>query len=206
MEDANSSFVFETVTKEKIEKLITNLNIRKAVQSNDILTKLVKEFSYLFSKYIASSINRCITGGTFVNAFKKSEVRPIYKEDKRTEKSNYRPTSVLSDVSKIYERCIYEQMYSYFDKVFSKNQCGFRKCVNNQHIPMIEKMEASQNNKQFCAAILTDLSKAFDCICYDLLIAKLNAYGFDKKALKLIYDYLNGRSQKIKVGSSFSSE
>ena len=51
-----------------------------------------------------------------------------------------------------------------------------------------------------------NLSKAFDCICYDLLIAKLNAYGFDRKALKLIDDYLNGRSQKIKVGSSFSSE
>ena len=67
-------------------------------------------------------------------------------------------------------------------------------------------MKASRDNKQFCAAILTDLSKAFDCICYDLLIAKLNAYGFDKKALKLIYDYLNGRSQKIKVVSSFSSE
>ena len=131
MEDANSSFVFETDTKENIEKLITNLNIRKAVQSNDIPTKLVKEFGYLFSKYIATSINRCITGGTFVNAFKKAEVRPIYKKDGRTEKSNYRPISVLSNVSKIYERCIYEQMYSYFDKVFSKNQCGFRKCVNN---------------------------------------------------------------------------
>ena len=99
-------------------------------------------------------------------------------------------------------------MYSYFDKIFSKNQCGFRKGFNTQHIllAMIEKMKASRDNKQFCAAILTDLSKAFDCIRYDLLIAKLNAYGFDKKALKLIYDYLNGRSQKIKVGASFSSK
>ena len=74
MQGANSSFVFETVTKEKIEKLITNLNIRKAVQSNDIPTKLVQEFDYLFSKYIATNINRCITGGTIVNAFKKAEV------------------------------------------------------------------------------------------------------------------------------------
>ena len=71
---------------------------------------------------------------------------------------------------------------------------------------MIEKMKASRDNKQFCAAILADLSKAFDCICYDLLTAKLNTYGFDKKSLNLIYDYLNGRSQKIRVGSSFSSE
>ena len=67
-------------------------------------------------------------------------------------------------------------------------------------------MKASRDNEQFCAAILTDLSKVFDCVCYDLLIAKLNAYGFDKKALKRIYDYLNGRSQKVKVGFSFSSE
>ena len=71
---------------------------------------------------------------------------------------------------------------------------------------MIEKLKASRDNKQFCAAILTGLSKAFDCICCNLLIAKLNAYGFDKKALKLIYNYLNGRSQEIKKDSSFSSK
>ena len=68
VELANSSFIFETITKEKIEKLVTNLNIRKAVQSNDISTKLVKELGYLFSKYIVISINRCIAEGTFVNA------------------------------------------------------------------------------------------------------------------------------------------
>ena len=51
-------------------------------------------------------------------------------------------------------------------------------------------MKTARDNKQFCAAILTDLSKAFDCICHDLLIAKLNAYGVDRNALKLIYDYL----------------
>ena len=68
VELANSSFIFETVTKEKIEKLVTNLNIRKAVQSNDISTKLVKELGYLFSKYIVISINRCIAEGPFVNA------------------------------------------------------------------------------------------------------------------------------------------
>ena len=161
MQGANSSFVFETVTKEKIEKLITNLNIKKAVQSNDIPTKLVKKFGYLFSKYIATSINRCITGGTFVNAFKKAEVRPIYKKDVRTEKSNYRPISILSNVSKFYERCIYEQMYSYFDKIFSKNQCGFRKGFNTQNtsLVMIKKLKGSQDNKHFCTAILTDLSE-----------------------------------------------
>ena len=77
-------------------------------------------------------------------------------------------------------------MYSYFGKIFSKNQCGFCKGFSTQHIllAMIEKVKASRGNKQFCATILTDLSKAFDSICYDLLIFKLNTYGFDKKSIK----------------------
>ena len=50
-------------------------------------------------------------------------------------------------------------------------------------------MKTACDNKQFCAAILADLSKAFDCICNDLLIAKLNAYIVDRNALKLVYDY-----------------
>ena len=82
---------------------------------------------------------------------------------------------------------MYEQIYSYFYKIFSKNQCSFRTFgFNIQHIvlAMIEKLKTSRDNKQFYAAILTNLSKAFNCICYDLLITKLNAHDFDKKSIK----------------------
>ena len=185
MEDANPSFVFEIVTKEKFEKLITNLNIRKTVQSNDIPTKQVKEFGYLFSKYIARSIKRCITEGNFVNAFKKNwSSNNLWKRQK----------------NKKIELLSHNILYIY--------QCGFCKGFNTHRIvlAMMEKRKVSRDKKQFCAAILTELSKAFDCICHDLLIAKSNAYGPNKKALKLIYDYLNGRSQKTRVGSLFSSE
>ena len=54
-------------------------------------------------------------------------------------------------------------------------------------------MEIARDNKESSAAILTELSKAFDCMCHDLLVAKLNAYGFDRNALKLIYDCLSER-------------
>ena len=80
----SKAFLSQLVTQsEKIENLVTNL-IRKAFQSNGIPTKLVKEFRYLFPKYIAASINRCIIEGTFVKVFKKAEVRPIYKKYGRT--------------------------------------------------------------------------------------------------------------------------
>ena len=92
-------------------------------------------------------------------------------------------------------------------KTFSKYQCGFCKGFSTQHalLAMIEKIKTACDKKKFYAAILTDLSKAFDCIYHDLFIAILNTYGFDRNALKLIYNYHSDRSQKNRVGYSFRS-
>ena len=94
-------------------------------------------------------------------------------------------------------------MYSYFDKFFVKHQCGFRKGYNAQHclLVMIEKMKEACDKNKVCAAVLTDLSKAFDYLKLDLLIAKLHAFGFDNKSLRVMYAYLNNRVQVTKVGS-----
>ena len=94
MKSTNSSFSFQTVTKENTAKLITNLDNKKAVQSSDIPTKLVKEFGCLFSSFIAANVNKSINEGTYVDAFNKAEIRPLYKKDGRTKKSNYRPIGV----------------------------------------------------------------------------------------------------------------
>ena len=87
---------------------------------------------------------------------------------------------------------MYDQSYSYFDKILSIYQCSFCKGISTHHIllTMTEKMKILRDNKQCCADTLTDFSKAFDSIPYDLLIAKLNANGFDQEALKLIHSYL----------------
>ena len=66
-------------------------------------------------------------------------------------------------------------------------------------------MENNCRNGVVFGAILTDLSKAFDCIPHDLIIAKLEAYGFHIDALKLIHDYLSNRKQRVKVNDTFSS-
>ena len=69
---------------------------------------------------------------------------------------------------------------------------------------MTEKMKEAQDSNKVCAAVFTDLSKAFDCLLHDLLIAKLHAFGFDLKSLKVIHAYLNDRIQVTKVGSFFN--
>ena len=86
-------------------------------------------------------------------------------------------------------------------------QCWFRKRYSTQHalIAMIEKVRKILNKSETFGALLTDLSKAFDCMTHDLLIAKLHALNFDMNALNLIFDYLTGRKQRVKINSSFSS-
>ena len=69
---------------------------------------------------------------------------------------------------------------------------------------MIDKWKKAVDNHKVSGAVLTNLSKAFDCICHDLLIAKVNAYGLSLAALKRITDYLQNRKQKIKIGSIYS--
>ena len=70
---------------------------------------------------------------------------------------------------------------------------------------MIEKWKKNVDNGGVFGALLTDLSKAFDCIPHDLIIAKLEAYGFHIDTLKLIHDYLSNRKQRVKVNDTYSS-
>ena len=98
---------------------------------------------------------------------------------------------------------MFDQISSYIENFLSPYLFGHRKeqCL----VITIEAWKKAVNNKGASGAILTDLSKAFDCLNHDLLIAKLEAYGFGKAALKFTYDYLEDRKQRIKVNGSFSS-
>ena len=93
------------------------------------------------------------------------------------------------------------------ENILSNFQCGFRKGFNTQQclIGMIEKVKSIMDKGGHFSALLPDLSKAFDCQPHDLLIAKLDAYGFKNDALYLIFNYLNNRKQRIKINSYFSS-
>ena len=131
----------------------------------------------------------------------------LFKKDDKSDKSNYRPVSILPNLSKVYERIMQRQIYPNLNKIFSKYQRSFRKGFSAQHclIAMIEKWRQSLvDSGGQAAAVLTDLSKAFDCIDHELLIAKLNAYVFDNSNLTFIYSYLSERKQRTKINSSFS--
>ena len=92
---------------------------------------------------------------------------------------------------------MYNEISQYIEKYLSPSLCDFRKNQSTQHClaVLVEKWRKAIDHKQHAGGILTDLSKAFDCLNHDLLIAKLHAYNFDENSLKLIYSYLSERKQ-----------
>ena len=121
-------------------------------------------------------------------------------------KKNYRPVSLLPILSKLYERKMYDSIFSYIEKFLSPYLFGYRKGHSTQQclLVMIETWRKALDDKKVAGAILTDLSKAFDCLSHKLLIAKLETYGFEKSALIFVYDYLKDRKQRIKVNGCYS--
>ena len=107
---------------------------------------------------------------------------------------------------KIFERLIFKHLIMFFELVFSKYQCGFRKGHSAQHclVTMTEKWKKCLDSNDVCGTLLTDLPKTFDFLPHSLLIAKLHVYGFDKTSTEYLKDYLSHRKQKIKINKTFS--
>ena len=102
---------------------------------------------------------------------------------------------------------MFKQMPQFFENIFSKYPCGFRKRFRVQSClhARLEKQKRSGDNDKIFGVLFTDLLKAFDCHDRELLMAKLNAYGFSLTALKLVLNYLSNRKQRTKINSSYSS-
>ena len=137
----------------------------------------------------------------FPDELKLADVTLIYKKDDPNKSKNYRPLSVLPVVSKVFEKIMHDQISQYIDSFLTPYLCGYRKGFSTQKalLSLIEKWKIVLDSKGYGGAVLMDLSKAFDTITHDLLIAKLHAYGFSKESLKLIKSYLSNRWQKTKV-------
>ena len=140
-------------------------------------------------------MNKSFTSGEFPDCLKQANVSPTFKEDDPLDKENYRPVSILPLHLKVYEKLLHNQLSDYVENIVNVILCDFRKVHSTQHalFKLLQSRQKELDEKGMVATVLMDLSKAYDCIPHDLLIAKLNAYGIDSVGLLLISDYLSRR-------------
>lgn len=195
---------FSSVSEKHVYKKLRRLDVKKATGFDAIPPKLIKIAADCLCKPVTYLINMCIKTSKFPEMLKYAEVSPIYKKDDPLDKKNYRPISVLPCLSKVFESVIIDQMSEFFDRIASPYMSGFRKSHNCQSVLLrfVEKCKTAIDNNMVYGAVLTDLSKAFDCLPHRLVVSKLRAYGLSEDSCMLIANYFTGRKQRVKIGGN----
>ena len=121
MKEKDLYFSFEFVGKPKISKEINKLDRKKSCHKYDIPVKLIKSNKDLFSQFIHHNFNNSLFRSNFPLNLKAAGNLPTHNKKDKSDIENYRPISILPTVSKIYERCMYDQMYKYFDQILSNS-------------------------------------------------------------------------------------
>ena len=202
-----SIFLYQ-VSPAEIEKVINSFDNKYSAGDDYVSNIIVKTPSAVVAPYLAFIINLSFLKGVFPNELFKAKVFPPHKEGSKTHENNYRPISLLIVWSKVYDRAMYNRVYSYFENfslLFSK-QFGFR----NKHstidalADLTEKMRLATLSDSIYSFFL-DLKKAFDTIDHDILIYKLECYGICSNCLNWLVSYLRNRMQRVEVNDVSSA-
>ena len=159
------------------------MDISKGAGYDTLPPKIIKSAAPIIVTPLTKIINLSISVRKYPDMMKEACITPVFKKDDRLRKENYRPISILNTFSNVFERYILEQLTPFF----------------NVLLRLIEQWRQHLDSNKVVGAVLMDLSKAFDCLPHDLLIAKLEAYGLDREMVKLVYSYLKDRKQAVKV-------
>ena len=200
-------FKIPLATHEDIIKIISKLDVSKASGVDNISAKLVKSAAEVISQPLCTILNHCVQKGKFPEAMKIARITPLYKKGTRLEKECYRPVSILPCFSKIFERYILNSMLSHVNVILSDKISAYRQGYSCQHVllKLTDEWRRHLDQNKIVGAVLMDLSKAFDCLPHELLIAKLASYGFDKNSLEFVHSYLKGRKQAVSIKGNLSN-
>ena len=164
------------VTTKYIKSFLPRVNTKKAVGIDSILPKIVKLAADSLSELLAQATNMFIKQNDLPNNAKATSVVPLDKgKSNKHDMLYFRPASILNTFSKIYGQVIKKQIVLGIDKFLSPKISAYKLSYSTQHVitSFIEDWEEKLDQKFLVGAVLTDLSKAFDCIPHDVLIAKL---------------------------------
>ena len=210
LKESNNKSIFLTpCTSIELVSIIKNMKSSKACGPYSIPTNLLIEFSDQLVHPLASIINMSITEGVFPSFCKEADVCPIHKKSEKTKCENYRPISLLSNISKIFERVMYDRLDNFLTslEIIYKFQFGFRKTYSTNHalLSIVEQIRNALDKKMFSCGVFIDLEKAFDTVNHHILLSKLHHYGIRGVANKWFSSYLSNRYQKVALNGESST-
>ena len=204
----NLSLSLRFVTVQKVRKLLGSLKNKTSSSVDQLDNYAVK----IAADYIAEPLHHVITLSImqkkFPTCWKFTKIVPLHKKKSTLKREHYRPVAILSPLSKILEKIMYEQIYSYFDrnKLFHPSLHGYRKGRSTMTalLSMYDKWVWAASKGQVSGVVLVDLSAAFDLVSPSLLIEKLQIYGIDEDFASWISSYLTDRYQSVWIDHVFS--
>lgn len=204
-----NKFNFERICNDDIVSAISKLKSNVSQGLDNISCKIIKAIPENCINVLCYLFNTTIESNEFPKLLKHARITPIYKSGDKNNPLNYRAISILPIISKVFEHIMLEQISYFFNtnNIINKNQYGFLSKSNTTSacIGFVDNIQQSLDNKKFTACLSIDLKKAFDSVNHEILLIKLNKYGFSNNAINLISSYLSERFQRVVIDSDISS-
>jgi exonuclease III len=201
------NLILDPVTDQEISRIICKLK-NCAVGWDNFPSSILKDNKVLLSTILKHIINLSLEQGIFPKELKIANIVPIFKAGDTEIIGNYRPVSLLSTVSKVFERAFYSRLSTFINqhKILYELQFGFREghATHQAIIKLLENIITSLDKGEFSAAIFLDFSKAFDTVNHEILLQKLSHYGIRDVANSWARSYLTDRTQYCTFGGKTS--
>ena len=204
-----TSFGFNLVDEDHINKIMKSLKNKTSSDHDGISIKLLKYLSPALLKPLTLIINQSLMTGLFPEKLKIAKVQSLFKKGDEEQIENYRPISLVTSISKVFEKVVFLQLTKYFQDngLFYDGQYGFRENHSTEMatVELLDRIISALDDKQLPISIYMDLSKAFDTLNHDILLDKLSYYGVDGTALQWFDSYLSNRSMYVEIDNMKSS-
>ena len=195
-------------TVEEVYAILRKLKVGKANGPDDINNIVLSYCASPLAEPLTHNINESLSLGLFPDIWKIANVVPIFKHGDRENVENYRPISLLSNVSKVMERVVFTRLYEFCEdnNLLSQKNSGFKKRDNtvNQLLHIINRIHKGLDDGNEICLLLMDITKAFDRVWHKGLFYKLHKIGVKGSLLNWFKSYLSNRQQRVVVDNRMS--
>jgi hypothetical protein len=207
--EKHDTFSFSETNPSEILRILESLDSQKASGIDEISIRACQAISQHVAAPLSNIFNTAIKEKYFPPNLKSGKVIPLFKKGDPTNTDNYRPITVLPAISKVFERIMYNQLYAYFTKTgkLSDSQYGYRKKRSTQAaiLNFLDYIYKELDEGRLPIGIFYDLSKAFDSINHDVLLAKLSILGVENHSCQFIRSFISSRKNFVYYRSGQSS-